>query len=112
MNKWINMLGSLHDAQITDIISGESKNNYNNYLRIIIDAEGAYDSDVKEILLYNYRASWKGGRIKDFSFYINSWWLGHNFSGNVLTLHLQSLNGNRLEEYTITIEFDQMEVVR
>ena len=113
----------LHDAQITNICSGSMTTNYKkkpslyNYLRLSIDADGAiYDTNVTEIAFYNYSAKWKGGRIKDFSYYLGNWWLGDSLEKEKdkysLTIHLQSIDKNKVSEQTIIIEFEHIEVKR
>ena len=113
----------LHDAQITDIRCGSMTTNHKekpslyNYLRLSIDADGAiYDTNVTEITFYNYSAKWKGGSIKDFSYYIESWWLGDSLEKEKdkysLTIHLQSIDKNEVNDQTIIIEFEHMEVKR
>ena len=109
----------LHDAVITAIECGEmmpnSKNLRYNYLKFTLDAEGALcETNVKEITFYNYTASWKGGKIKDFSYYINCWWIDDvlNKIANKYRLDLELEYENTRQCEHIEITFEQMEVKR
>ncbi len=102
----------LHDAVITNI---ESKIiNGVNCLSIYLDTKDAFAESVSRIDFYNFNAYWKGGKIKDFSYYINSWWIKDTLisQGAVFTLNLvlQYENSGSYEE--ITIQFENMEVIR
>ncbi len=104
----------LHDAIITDIQAKEEYTNENS-LRFIIDSENAlFEYGVKEIIFYNYSASWRGGRIKDFSYYLGCWWIGDKLEkeGNnyILSLELEYPDLNKRENIKIT--FENLKVVR
>ena len=112
----------LHDSVLTDIKCGEITPDYSiknyryNYLKFFLDTEHAIGEPVKEITFYNYSASWKGGNIKDFSFYKGSWWISDSLEKKgdkwVLTLTLQHIEKHHPVDEIITINFEQLEVVR
>ena len=112
----------LHDSILTDIKYGEITPDYSiknyryNYLKFFLDTEESLGEPVEEITFYNYSASWKGGDIKDFSYYKGSWWIKDSLEkkGNrwVLTLKLEYYKKDKPVYETITINFEQLEVIR
>jgi len=102
----------LHDAVITKI---ESKiSNGKNCLSIYLDTENACAEKVSRIDFYSFDACWKGGRIKDFSHYINSWWIKDTLDnqGNAYKLYLTLKYEGSGSYEEITIQFENMTVIR
>ena len=112
----------LHDSVITDIKWGETKpNNKNhrlNYLKFFLDTDNSLgETNIKEITFYNYSASWKGGTIKNFSFYVGTWWISDCLTKKDnqyhLVLELEYPDKPAYENReTITVEFEQLEVTK
>ena len=110
----------LHDARVTGAEAYEIPFNYNKYIEengktdrsvfiLSVDAKGAiYDSDVKEIRLYNYKI------LSNNELVINDgiWWMGDSLTEENGSFVLEIEFYNYAELFTFKIKFERAEVDR
>ncbi len=108
---------SMHDSVIKSIdvldyhYDKETGKIWNNCLIMKFDLEGSYGC-VEEMRFFNFSAKWKGGKIKDFSHYINNWWLNDELKKSndkyVLSIELERFENKKGIDEIIDIQFVYM----
>lgn len=112
----------LHDAKILSVNESgipidwkgykKGENLVLNCLAITLDASGAYESDITEILIYGYKINHADFDLAEKSG--NLWWLGDTLSRQQdskfnLKIYFVDIKNN---EYTLDVSFVRAEVKR